>query len=443
MLFSYVPCFGRERIFILEVIVMATFTFPVKSFKKFDDPFENGQKRLKYRFYVEVKDVPISLLDWMDTNPREQNLKTDVSKDISQSMRADNQSFHLWNRGILFSADDISYDNKTKMATLILTDKNIHGNIDGGHTLRIITEYNSNRINDISPNYFCQYVEFEVVTGLESTVLIAEARNTSAQVDTSSIEELKNSFDCIKKIIGEQKIRGNTYFDRISFKQNQYHDNADIKNIIDIREIISIINMFSPVIYPKNGNHPIQSYTGKETSLKKFLNMGHNKTEDESVRKKARELEIMKMSDIIPDIIELWDNIECQLPEVAKAMKKRYGRKPYSCYKEDEKNNPIVVGYSKFSNSPLYYLVPTGLLYPIVGAFRALVEYDEAKGKYKWIESPFVVWDEQKEKIVESILVSSNEQKDNPNAIGKSINAWDSLFTKVYISSLEKQVKNR
>ena len=70
---------------------MATFTFPVKSFKRFDDPFKNGTSKTKYRFYVEVRDVPKELLEWMNTNPREQNLNTDVSKEIRQSLVANNQ----------------------------------------------------------------------------------------------------------------------------------------------------------------------------------------------------------------------------------------------------------------------------------------------------------------------------------------------------------------
>ncbi len=421
---------------------MATFTFPVKSFKKFDDPFEDGTKRIKYRFYVEVKDVPATLLDWMGTNPREQNLKTDVSKEIKQSLTSDNHSFHLWNRGVLFSADDISYDNKTKLVTMDFTDETKHGNIDGGHTLRIITEYNKNRMNNQIPNYYRQFVEFEVVVGLDSTVLIAEARNTSTPVDTTSIEELKQSFDCIKEIIKDKKIRNDLYYNRISFKQNQYHDNPYLKNIIDVREFISIINMFSPVLYPLEGGHPIQSYTGKETSLKKFLNMGCNKSDSETKKVEAREAEIKKMSNIIPDIFELWDEIECEFANVAKKMNKRYGRKSYSGYKEDDNNRPQVIGYSKFSNTPLYYLVPTGLLYPMVGAFRALVMFDKNSQMYEWVENPFVVWNELKEKLVDSILTSSSEQNDNPNAVGKSISAWDGIYTKVLIYSLQKRVNN-
>ncbi len=420
---------------------MATITFPVKSFKKFEDPFDKKSPRVKYRFLVKTIDVPVSLLDWMNTNPREQNLSTDVSKDIADSLRGINRSFHLWNRGVLFSADSIRYDNKTENVEMVLTDDSIHGNIDGGHTLRIICDYIKNVHNRIE-DYETQYVEFEVVTGLESTVLLAEARNTSTQVDTTSIEELKNSFQCIKDIISDQEIDGERYYDRISFKQNQYHGSGRKKeSIIDVREFIAIINMFSLVLYPQGSGHPIQSYTGKETSLNKFLNMGLKKDEKEDVRKLAREKEIEKMSNIIPDIIKLWDEIEREFPNVTKQINKRYGRKSYSNYHTDSDDRPIIAGHAMFSNQAIYYTVPKGLMYPLVGAFRALVKEDADTGLYQWVENPFVVWNELKERLVESILTSSLEQNDNPNAVGKSISAWDGVYTKVYIYSLERQVQ--
>lgn len=434
---------AEGRILFFGGIIMASFTFPVKSFKRFDDPQSNFLYRVKYRFYVEAKSVPKELLEWMETNPREQNLSTDVARDITASLKSNDRSFHLWNRGVLFSADEVSYDNKTLNVTVQFTNPQIHGNIDGGHTLRIICE--SNQYNQQNPNaYSEQYVEFEIITGLESPILLAEARNTSTQVDTSSIEELRNSFDCIKNIIGAQRIQGEYYLGRISFKQNQHHDNPTVKNIIDIREFIAIINMFSPILYPLSGGHPLQSYTGKETSLKKFLNMGNHKDEKDSIKKASREEEVQRMANIIPDIIELWDKIECELPVVSKQMNKRYGRKSYSGYKEDDKKRPVVAGVTIFSNKPIYYLVPKGLMYPLVGAFRALVDVDHKTGNYVWVDgTPFAAWDSLKEKLIESILNSSSEQNDNPNAIGKSISAWGSLFDKVYIYSLERKVATR
>ncbi len=405
---------------------MEKFTFYVKSFKRLEEPFDGNSQRTKYRFYVEVKNVPEGLLNWMDTNPREQKLTTGVAKQIKDSLNEDNRSFHLWNRGILFSADDISYDNKTCMATLSFTDPKCHGNIDGGHTLKIIIE-NNKYING-NPNRYCkQYVEFEVITGIESTVLLAEARNTSTPVDTMSIEELNKSFDCIKKILEKEKIDNDLYFSRISFKQNEHYQQ---KNIIDGREIIAILNMFNPTLYKVGENHPIQSYTGKEASLKRFLEMGLNKDSSEEEKKRKRENEIERMRQIIPDIFKIWDKIECTLPEMAKKNKRKYGSKKYSNYGKGEY-------YSTFSNKKLDYVVPKGLLYPLVGSFRALVETDKTTGNYTWGAKPLEAWEKLGPKLVDSLLQASSENKDNPQSVGKSASTWDLLYKELYIYNLE------
>ena len=90
---------------------MTKLVFPAKNFRKFDDPFEsedNFSGPTKYRFYAHVKDIPEELLNWMDTNPRDQNLKTDTAKAIIASLENDAVPyFHLWNRGILISADSV------------------------------------------------------------------------------------------------------------------------------------------------------------------------------------------------------------------------------------------------------------------------------------------------------------------------------------------------
>lgn len=95
---------------------MTKLVFPAKNFRKFDDPFEsedNFSGPTKYRFYAHVKDIPEELLNWMDTNPRDQNLKTDTAKAIIASLENDAVPyFHLWNRGILISADSVTFDNR-------------------------------------------------------------------------------------------------------------------------------------------------------------------------------------------------------------------------------------------------------------------------------------------------------------------------------------------
>lgn len=402
--------------------------FPVKSFKKFDNPYNSKENPAKYQFFVNAKDVPDELDFWLDVNPREQKLNTDVSREIRNSLLSEDKTFHLLNRGILISAEDITYDNTSKNVELVLSDNQIHGIIDGGHTFKIIISEQDSIMAE-------KYVSVEVITNVTHIEMLAEARNTSVAVDDKSIEELKGSFDSIKDIIEHQKIGKDKYFNRIAFKQNEYWGE---KNIIDVREIIAIMNMFNPYLYnPNEAMHPIQSYTGKEVSLKKFLKLSpvgeKNKNKDGNIE--FRNQVVNNMRNIIPDIFLLWDTIEKEFPQVSKDLKRKYGSKKYSNYGNDK-----VKKVSLFSNEELDYTIPKGVMYPCVGAFRALVKQDEKTGICSWTIDPFKVWKEKKESIVTIILDNSKTVAgDSPDQIGKSSLIWDSLYNGIFIYRLMKK----
>ena len=419
---------------------MAKLVLPVRQFKRFDDPFAQGRSPelpIKYCFYVRTSDVPGELLDWMNPNPRDQNLDSGVSKTIRQSLQEDNRSFHLWNKGLLIAAEHVTYDNQTNLATIYLEDPQIHGDIDGGHTLKIILqcreEWEKRREQaqeqgqeppEPLPE---QYVMFEVITGLDSPVELAEARNTNVPVDTKSMEELRGTFDYLKEVIRAEPIQGDEYFSRIAFRQNQMKGR---KNPIDVREIVAILNMFNLDLYPNDSvtaPSPIQSFSGKEVSLKKFLQMGLEDGTDEE--QKARRNRVLRdMAPIIPDIFRLWDHIECHFTEATVANDRRYGAKKHANYNRDveEKDLPKAM----FSSRPLRYTIPRGILYPVVGAFRALVRTDDA-GTYYWAANPIGMWEELKEVLAEYVMSTSQELSNNPNAIGKSKNLWSNLFLTV------------
>lgn len=418
---------------------MTKLVIPAKNFRKFDDPFINEEQAtgtVKYRFYVHVADVPAELLDWMATNPRDQNLNTDTAKAIAKSLRNDSMPyFHLWNRGILLSADRIVFDNRTSTADVYLDDPTVHGNIDGGHTLRTIIECQKDVAAGELEKMPNQYVELEVLTGLESPVDLAEARNTSVAVDLKTIEELKKSYDVLKQILEPCYIGGNHYIERIEFHQNQMRQKKE-KNPIDIREIVSIINMFNLSLYPNiemRCDHPIQSFSGKEVGLKKFLQAGLDKDVSDEECRAARDQLLLKMAPIIPDIFILWDTIECHFTEATTQLGKRYGRKKYANFGSSK---PTV---SLFSNAELEYTVPRGIIYPLLGAFRALVQVD-ADGVYSWIAPPVDVWEEMKASLADAVMDASGELSNNPANIGKSQNLWNSLFSSLFVYALQKRL---
>jgi hypothetical protein len=378
---------------------------PVKSFRKIPDPVNEELSR--YIFYVNVFDVPEGIP--MQTNPRDQKLAGGIKRAIEESLGEVESKFHLKNRGMLLSADRIAYDNKENLVDIYFSNYECHGDIDGGHTYKLILE--CKKASKIVGEE--HYIMFEVVTGVEDFIdELAESRNTSNPVDTKSIEELKNNFNIIKNILSNSN-----FLDRVQFKQNQYI--YEDKNIIDAREVVAILNMFNLDLYPNNPNvvgfsHPIQSYNSKEASLKRYLkNMEHYKN----------------LERIAIDIFNLWDFIECNFSDYYVG---KYGRKRYSKY-----NSGNVIGKSLFGDKDLKYSIPKGIMYPLVGAFRALITFDE-EGKYVWKNNvnPIKFFEDNGKMLTEKIIEACEGFADNPNAVGKSNNTWDLMFTSILIKSM-------
>ena len=396
-------------------------------FKKMTNPVdpkpEHKPEHVKYVCYIQANTIPEEVNDWFGTNPREQKMTTDVARNIQKSLE-NNSNFHELNRGIVFSADSAVWDNKTHDLEIVLNDPETHGNIDGGHTLRAILDAKHKNILDDN-----RYVFVEIFTGLDNPVDFAAARNTSVQVDLKSIEELNKSFGIIKKVF--EKL---PFSKRIQYKMNEHYNDNTINNVIDVRDIIAITIMFSQEIYPyklEDGLlcdiHPIQCYSGKEASLRKFLNFsGGNKEENKTNREKM----ISNMEPLIQDIFELWEEIETNFAAISLNAGKRYGSKKYSKYDAGKE-----VGKSFVKETPLKYIVPKGLMYPLIGAFRALVEIDKSTGKYHWKKNPKDVWHTIGYKLVGALL---NEPSENPESIGKNTNLWSNLFKDVYVYGREK-----
>lgn len=187
------------------------------NFRKFDDPLGNETPR-KYIFYAKTCDVPEGIP--MSTNPRDQKLNSTVANAITESLLSNDGQFHLKNRGIILSAKRVRYDNRLQEVTIDFEDESCHGNIDGGHTYKILLE-NKDKVLE-------QYVQFEVMTGVEAMIAdLAEARNTSIAVDAKSMAELREKFDPIK-----EGLEGLPFFNRISFKQNQITKDTDTKKAL-------------------------------------------------------------------------------------------------------------------------------------------------------------------------------------------------------------------
>lgn len=382
-----------------------------------EDPNDSSTGHIKYVCYVKANSIPQEMNEWFSTNPREQKMTTNVAKKINESLR-DNENFHELNRGVLISAKDVKFDTSSKELFITFDDPEIHGNIDGGHTLRAILDGNVK--HTVNEN---RYVFFEIFTGIDSPVELAAARNTSVQVDLKSIAELENNFEEIKSAFEELP-----FADRIQYKMNEHYNDEDI-NPIDVREIIAISAMFSQSMYPYRTSvgtlsetQPIQCYSGKETTLRKFLNMD---SQDKEQQKINRDTMVKMMRPIIKDIFTLWETVEREFASTANATNRRYGTRKYSKY-----HNGDIVGKTMFEENDIQYVVPKGLMYPLIGSFRALVKVDSETGMYEWQKNPVDVWKAIGSKLVSIVL---DEKAENPDTLAKNPNLWSNLFKEIYI----------
>lgn len=389
---------------------MAEIKLKARSFKKMDDPIDKKGGHVKYVCYAKANTIPDEILDWMETNPRQQNMKTTVALNIINSLKI-NDCFHELNRGIVLSADEVSYDNKEEVVKISLNDVAIHGDIDGGHTLRAIIDLKNK--GELPEN---RYVFFEIFTGIDSPVELASARNISNQVDLKSIQELEKNFEIIKEAVKDTE-----FANKISYKMYEQDEN-NVKKTVDVREIIAILMMFFQNVYPctnedgtLNEMQPVKCYTGKEATLKKFVDIG----------KEEREATLKNMKNIISDIFHIWDQIEMNFNEFAKEAGRRYLTRNYAKYKKD-----VIQATSLVSQKPMEYVVPRGLIYPIVGAFRALVRINPETNEYYWVKNPELVLKRLGGRLVGIVL---DEKTDSPEYIGKSSNLWNNLFKEVYI----------
>ena len=409
---------------------MEKINFKIKTLKILKDPNLDFDKYVGYMHIKELIKNKEVLDDWKSLNPRSQNLKTEVSRTIKESIES-NENFHLLNRGILFSAKDVKFDNKKDEIEVLFVNDELHGNVDGGHTLKVLFEIKKNKIDDLNG----KYVFFEIIKGInnkEEAIHLAEARNKSAAVDTKSLENLRGTFNVLKEILKDQKFR-----DRIQWKMFQKNDDPRIK-MIDVRELIALMNIFNKKIYNHldSSIHPIQSYSGKEVSLKKFVDKyGKNKN-----------IEDIKLKiNIWKKIFNLWDEIEIEIHNFAKQNNKTFISK-YDFLSVKELEDPKLAYTTRWNQLDLVqlvskkrktYKIPPGIIYPIISAFRVLMD---EKGE-NWDYDPIESW----KKIGKSLTLSMLNQLDNlsrnPNKFAKTPSTWDSLYDKVNTYKYQKEIQ--
>lgn len=320
--------------------------------------------------------------------------------------------FHILNRGMLISAKNIEF-RAPDTAIITFENEDFHGIVDGGHTYRTIIE---NRDN-VTTNHK-QYVKIEVLTNIESMFEdVATARNTSIQVKDSAIAELKKKFDAIIK----EQIKSVEFSNKIAYKENE-------DKPIEIEKILAILYMFNLEKNDSPEKMATSAYSSKNYCQKEYLN-AYDRYKDNMENNPY-----FKMSHIMIDIFKLYDLIETK-------MSVKYKEATHNGKYGSIKGVEIAKGKkykSKFFENDMEYRNPKGFIYPIVGAFRAIIE--EIDNKYEWIIDPFECFEKIGASLVLDTVERSRTLGNNPNAVGKDTGHWKQLYNTVDLYALRSYI---
>lgn len=351
---------------------------------------------------------------WKDVNPRDVKESSYVWKAMKESLEFDPENFIFKNKGLLLLVDDLDFDNKNKSIDIKLSDKLLHGIVDGGHTFAVFKE----ALEELSLDDV--YVKVEIIEGINDRGVVAdlaEARNTAAQVKEESIMNLKDAFNDIKRVLKPE-----LYGDRIAYKE--YAKDKDIS----IKEILGYLVAFDVVAFDVE-NPPIKAYSSKKMVLKHYEDVDNKQ---ENYRRINRQI-----VPLLPEILVLWDTIRAEIPGM-------YQGKILSVHKGDP-DKPIVKDYSKrnkkvelpFIEKEMNYKVPEGWVFPIFAAFRHLIQIDD-DGLATFKVNPVEFFLANKDELSTRFTRVIRDMPD-PQTVGKSSSVWTSFSDKIEYLLLQKK----
>jgi hypothetical protein len=384
---------------------MATQTFIFKAPISRRTPDPNFKDITRHILFVPVRTVPKGLP--LDPNARIPNLNRRVYRDLRDSLLDDGVleegMFHLKHKGITLVAQKV--EQKGGGEEFIVTMKSGHGVLDGAHTYELITTTPKDALPEM------QFVKFEILTKVPEEWIadIAGGLNTSVQVQPMSLDNLRGDFEWIKNELSDEP-----YARNIAWKENEDGE-------FDARDLISLLTLFNIDLFPNSADsqQPVVAYEKKSKALQLF---------------EAKPKSYKKLRPMLKEILVLHDTIRRDSREHWNDIGGQFGK--FKFVEEREKGEFSF----PFTGKKAKYRLTNGALYPMLGAFRWMVE---SKGKgFRWrggFNRVIERWEGSAEELMRMTAQANTELGRNPNAIGKSRNHWANLHARVAMRDLMSQ----
>jgi hypothetical protein len=383
--------------------LMSTFRIPTHQFRSIPSPV--GDARLGM-FFTSASTLPRELWDWREVNPREVKRGGAIWNAIDHTLREDPERFHERNRGLTIVAQEMTYDDKRHEVILRLDDPKLHGVVDGAHSLDAILEVQKQPPESGWP----AYVFIKALVGIEAEQIseIAGGLNTSQQVDLKSLENLREHFSQLQKVLAPYP-----YADDIAYKMNQ-------DKPVDVREILYYLAVFDCTEYNAD-KHPVALFGRKEGIVRRFAEQASDPKSGDSFR-----ILISKA----PEILKLRDEIEKRAVDLPIGRYKvGKGTRVRSVSNRDNK--------LPFLNETVNGKIPLGWIMPMLAGFRANVQWNKPKGTFSWTVPLEELLDKSIEQLVRGIQEVHEQENSRPEYVGRNAISWRMSYNAVSQSILQ------
>ncbi|EOW9442536.1 AIPR family protein [Vibrio cholerae] len=361
--------------------------------------------------FTKVEELPDDLRLWTDVNPRSpkmskaDKLSGQVARSIVRTLEEEPEKFAIKNLGIYLLVESVESKRivgDQHEVKVTLSNPEQHGIVNGGHTFQAIRQVIENGNYNGGANvrlHLYQNIDRELIVDL------AEGLNKNLQVTDTSLQNLQNKFDSIKRAM-----QGKKGENEIAYSDGEIGS-------VDVLEVIHLMSLLNLTQYPSSEKHPNDIFGSKQKVLKRYC-------EDLELKNSAFNILIPHVF----EILKLSDEIKKECAKITSLYKIKNTDDKNRVGSKEHKRKAI------FSDGEIGGLIPQGWLYPMMAAFRANISLSEwKKGNFQWLVEPSILLPQVINELTDKVTALHKDNKNKPAEVGRKATAYELCYASIFM----------
>lgn len=339
-------------------------------------------------------------------NPRKpkKNLDNSIIESLEDTSSTD--VFHLAANGIYLFANDVGVSGNALSVVMSSVKSNMEGCANGGHLMAAIKE--AHEEGTLAPS---KRVPITIYTGLtkKQKLEIVFGLNNNVEVNEDSHMNMRGKFDYIKKSLADTPY----HEEKVSYFQND----EGVQSVLGIIQILKSLMPDSDDFDTFNPAVPKIAYGNAQVIRKNFSD---NETRYKLISQSLPE--IMRFRDVVQSSV---DQAISKMTEVQADLDR--GKKPLALSKNKGKSpTTSQFQYVQFDGNYPNYILNNGTLYPLLSAFRVMVDSDS---KFDF-DTAIACWSDIGDELIAYVIRGCVDHEE-VRKFASANTTWITLFEKV------------